>query len=326
MKIEKHSKRHSNRRSGLTLVELIVVVSIIVLLLGVSIPGIVSLASLGRGDFGNSARNLFGALRAAKMYSSTYRSVTAVAYVYTEVYDSVLFAPATNPPESLGVPAIEGFALVRQAVDRQDALRLAQKWRDDEVTITLSLDEIADYFIDNGAYFPLQNPEGQFRVFGRDAMILSLITEEVDMSTPTTTEAGLRDQLGISLIRIIDPQYWFDDDGDDLPDFISPNSVLMTDEPILFPAHVFSSSGPMRVGGAAPERLELELGASPALADAYRFGRELSGTEANPPFEADESGDPLSQAELSAGHRFLEPILIQLYQSTGRVKMASEGM
>lgn len=328
MKTEKHSERHPNRRSGLTLVELIVVVAVIVLLIGIAVPGIVSLASLGRGDFGNSSRNLLGALRAAKMYSATYRSITAVAYVYSEAYDSVLIDPLINPPQPLRSPVFEGFALVRKAVDRQDALKFAQKWLNDEPSVTLTVDQIADVFQDNNVYFTLQNPEGRFREFGRDAVILNLITDDVDMVNPAVTPNDLRDIVGMSLIVILDPASWFDADGDQLPDPISPNVALSNDDffdPTLFPAHVFTPTGPMRIGGAAPERITLEMGPSPALSDAYRFGRELSADETSTT-NADENGEPLAQAELIAARRFINPILIELYQSTGRVKMASEGM
>ena len=309
--------------------ELIVVVAIIVILLGVSVPGIVSLTSLGRADFGNSARNLFGALRAAKMYSATYRSISAVAYVYAEADDSVLLDSLTGTP--LSVPVIEGFAMVRQPVDRQEALKLAQKWQDDDDDQDRSrawrVGEIADFLEDN-VYLVLQNQEGRFRKFGRDAVILNLITNEIDMVDSQAMQSGLRDVVGMSLIRIVDPDTWLDNDDDDLPDFIAPNVTLSIDDPLnpaLFPAHVYSPSGPMRIGGAAPERIVIEMGPSPNLADTYRFSRELSNDEIST-LNADESGDPLADAELSSARRFILPILIELYQSTGREKLASEGM
>ena len=330
MKTEKHSTRRRNRRSGLTLVEVIVVAAIIILVIGVAVPGIVSLASLGRGDFGNSARNLLGALRAAKMYSATYRSITAVAYVYTEVYDSVLFVPAINPPQPLPRPVLEGFALVRQVVDRQEALKLAQKWLTDEPSVTLSLDDVADHLSQGNMYLTLQNQEGRFREFGRDAVILSLITKNVEMGDGLLLSTALRDTVGMSIITVIDPATWYDADGDELPDPIPPNAALSNDadplNPILFPAHVFTPTGPMRIGGASPERIVLEVGPSPALSDAYRFGRELTANETSTFFTDEDATKPLAQAELSAGRRFLDPILIELYQSTGRVNMASEGM
>jgi hypothetical protein len=319
----------------LTLVELIVVIAIIVLLIGVSVPGIVSLTSLGRADFGNSARNLFGALRASKMYSATYRSVSAVAYVYAEAEDSVVIDPLTGAPQL--VPVIEGFAMVRKAVDRQEALKLAQVWLDEDVQDLQRpnrLDDIVTYFDSNNVYFVLQNQEGRFRKFGRDAVILSLITEEIDMVNSQFTRSELRDSVGMSLIRIIDPSTWQDIDEDDYPDLIEPH-VPMSEEayadpaanppPTLFPAHVFSPSGPMRVGGAAPERIEIEIGPSPSLADTYRFSRELTQDERDYDV-ADETGELLAEAEIVADRRFALPIIIELYQSTGRVKMASEGM
>lgn len=330
MKTEKHSTRHRNRRSGLTLVEVIVVAAIIILVIGVAVPGIVSLASLGRGDFGNSSRNLLGALRAAKMYSATYRSITAVAYVYSEVYDSVLFVPAINPPQPQPQPVLVGFALVRKVVDRQEALKLAQGWSDHpDFTGSLTLDEIANYFLQGNLYFTLQNQEGRFREFGRDAVILNLITDNVEMGNALLLPAALRDTIGLSQIAVIDAETWYDADGDDLPDPIPPNSALSNDDPInpiLFPAHVFTPTGPMRIGGASPERIVLEVGPSPALSDAYRFGRELTPNEISTTNADEDATKPLAQAEIDAERRFLDPILIELYQSTGRVNMASEGM
>ncbi len=350
----------------MTLVEVIVVAAIIVLVIGVAVPGIVSLASLGRGDFGNSARNLLGALRAAKMYSATYRSITAVAYVYSDVYDSVLFEPATTPPQPAHGNVIEGFALVRRPVDRADAVKLAEAWITDSRFdgarlfavhgVANNFDEqrefFTNFFINENIYFTLQNREGQFREFGRDAVILNAVPKPLEAFSLADVEATVQ-QRGLLSIRVIAP--WSDvipdwgcdgfttDDGDGVPDLVAPPARFLFDstgylagDPTvvdtsgcanfsLLPAHVFSPTGRVLMPSGAPERVALEVGPSPSLADAYRFGRDLSNDEISTT-NADETGDPLSQTELSAGRRFLDPILIELYQSTGRVNMASEGM
>ncbi len=320
--------------------ELIAVVAIIALVIGIAVPGIVSLASLGRGDFGNSARNLLGALRAAKMYSANYRSITAVAYVYSDVYDSVLFEPSSSPPQPARGNVIDGFALVRRPVDRQDAERLAETWITDSrfdgglllsehgvaQIFAVQRDFFTDYFIDENIYFALQNQEGQFREFGRDAVILNAVPktlEAIDLADVIATA----EQRGLLSIRVIAP--WIDVEpsgGDGIPDFVTPHTRFLNDPDLTrLPAHVFAPTGRVLMPSGAPERVVLEIGPSPSLADTYRFGRELSADETSTT-NADESGDPLTQTELSARRRFQDPILIELYQSTGRSKMASEGM
>jgi hypothetical protein len=156
-------------------------------------------------------------------------------------------------------------------------------------------------------------------------VLLDIVNENIDTADSANLDDNLRNLIGLNPIRVYAPGAWFDADSDGYPDEVPPNVWLYPADPNLFPAHIYSPEGFMRIGGAAPERITLEIGPSPELADTYRFGRELSGNEISTT-NADEDGDPLHQAELSIGRRFLEPIFIEIYQSTGRVGMASEGM
>jgi len=74
---------------GFTMTELLVVMSIIVILVAAAIPTFARLGVFSRGDMQNTARELYNLLTAARVYASTYRVNTAVAYDYADMGDSV---------------------------------------------------------------------------------------------------------------------------------------------------------------------------------------------------------------------------------------------
>lgn len=74
---------------GFTMTELLVVMSIIVILVAAAVPTFARLGVFSRGDMQNTARELYNLLTAARIYASTYRVNTAVAYDYADIGDSV---------------------------------------------------------------------------------------------------------------------------------------------------------------------------------------------------------------------------------------------
>ena len=69
--------RRGQRTAGFSLVELLVVVAVIAILLGISVP---VLSAFSQNDMDRGARELYTLIRAARVYATTYNVKTAVAY------------------------------------------------------------------------------------------------------------------------------------------------------------------------------------------------------------------------------------------------------
>lgn len=75
--------RH-DRESAMTLVELLVVVTIIALVAAIAVPTFARVGAFQRNSVYKTARQLHGLLYAAKVHAATHRVDTAVAYAYQD--------------------------------------------------------------------------------------------------------------------------------------------------------------------------------------------------------------------------------------------------
>ncbi|MBN2307958.1 MAG: prepilin-type N-terminal cleavage/methylation domain-containing protein [Candidatus Hydrogenedentes bacterium] len=132
-------RRAHTALAGVTLTELIVVMAIISLLAAVAVPTLIRMGALSRRELVDSARPVFGLLRAARTYSATYRVDTAVVYTQLDVVDS---------RTGLVVRVIDG-------------LGTAWKLRDEHMKAP-PFDAIPSGERD-AAYVMIQAPEGRFR-------------------------------------------------------------------------------------------------------------------------------------------------------------------
>ena len=226
------------RDGGFTLVEMLVVVAIIAIVAGISIPVAVRYSSLGENDIQRSAQALQDIIRAAKIYSSTNNVRSAVVYS--------LGAEETSYGDGYR-RIINGFAVVRELT--RDELRNIQ---------------VADgvYSSQSDLYFtPVRDPDGAFQRF-EGATCMAFWREEpeievdgnfinplslVDMSQPNQEDEVERD-MGMKAIYVLDT-------------YVDEGTGLLTGEYVFapanlqgiplgfpalensFPAHIFKPSG-----------------------------------------------------------------------------------
>jgi prepilin-type N-terminal cleavage/methylation domain-containing protein len=70
--------------AGLTLVELLVVLSILAVMAAVAIPSFARMGYFSKNEVQNSSRELYAMLKAAKVYAATYRVSAGIAYRFPD--------------------------------------------------------------------------------------------------------------------------------------------------------------------------------------------------------------------------------------------------
>lgn len=213
--------QRKSRRSGLTLSELLVVLSIISVMAVVAIPTFARLGVFSRNELNNTARTVHSMLKAARIYASTYRVNTAVVYVMdneANLNDSVMG---------------EHFRILRAA-----ALMYALPTGH------------GDYA---GDYVSMNRPESIFEEFpGRMAIPLAQNVEYPD-GQKTAWKLQMLEPSQISQLGLTEVKVWLAGGPYNPPGIDDAYKDL--DDVIVLPAHVFTPSGQMVATGK--ERFEV---------------------------------------------------------------------
>ncbi len=283
---------------GITLVELLVVLGMISILAALAVPGMARIGVFSRNELQRSSRELYAFLRAARIYASTFNVNTAVAYSFDNYTSPSLDANNDGYLDGAG-----DTLMVEPMTDSVtgNIIRIIRS-----AAMLYELPSTSGAFA--GKYVPVKGEQGDFRTLtGRTCILLNnpvepgfpdliqpLLTPRLPADYPKESDAG-SGVRGLSELGMTKIEAYLEDSGP-----LAPPGDPARDNPVtaFFPAHVFRSSGRLITAGAK-ERYTIYVAPGP---------------------EEDPS-ERLVDIENPNGEFVHTPI--QLFKSTGRVKIAS---
>ena len=290
--------RGRNRSGGFSLVELLVVLAIVGILMGISIP---ILRMFSQNDMDRGARSLYTMIRAARVYASTYNVKTAVVY---ELDGSPAGSPVADSLRRRPVRTLRGAMIVYQLPEDMGSYK--------------------------GLYVPTPEHGGEFQPFPIGYSVL-LDVPPVEATMPPTgpaylygvsenpaKDANFLSDFGtnISLLGMM-PVVMYSGPVDSDPTVREKEFDATAEVPLL--AHVFDTGGKLDLGksGSTTQRFSILFAPSP---DRPVEERTWSTGEVN-----DSALDlwwAKSSPEIGPQMGMLG-IPIEIYRSTGRVRMGS---
>jgi len=235
-----------DRRSGFTMVELLVVLAVVALLTGLAIPTIARLGPGSRDEVSNTSQTVFSLLKAARIYAATHRTEAAVVYVFDNYRDPPI--PADTP---IAEPVFDTI--------------LNQPVRIIRGAAVVAKNEC-------GVFVPIPRSEGQFTEFPQGACILlqSPAYDEApyyqDLSVRYVPAGGNLSNLGMGAISLVI-------DGDSC----DPNNRTE----VAFPGHIYTARGILKASGR--ERFTIHVSQTPDLAAELRV---INTTDLTSPVQA----------------------------------------
>jgi len=257
--------RRRKGKTGLTLVELLVVLGIIATISAVSIPVIARSGLFTSNKSQLAARELFIVLRAAKIYATTHNVETAVAYGIDLVEDSFIKDP-NFPGEGLAlVPVVDSMTVVRR-LKRKEMLELIQAGA------------LTDFRVDAPLYVQVKEGNSNFKRMPNGTCILPDLFEFVSSDNNNYSATGLN---GIEIFDPIDGQFlsprtW--NSNDDIKYILSYGSTTAEN---IFPAHLFSPEGAL-LADAPQQRLRFRVGVLPTEDPTDRFFVDIGHEDLDP--------------------------------------------
>ena len=230
----------SNNRynTGFTLVELLVVLTIVGLIASLAIPGLRSMGAFARDDLKNGTRDLYTMIRAARNHAVTYRVNTAVVYVLDN-YQS----PNVNAENT---PILSSDQVMLREI-RAAAVFVEAPPEPGSTT---------------SVYVPVDGEWGEFKEFRGNMSILLQDPEDASINYYQSarprfdlTDAAPSNDNSIASLGMVSIQAeitWVDN-----------NDVVQVGN-MFFPAHVFRSSGRLETSETSDrkERYTIHFGPS----------------------------------------------------------------
>lgn len=250
----------SRGERGITLVEMLIVLGILAIVASVAVPALARMGAFSNDDLGDSARSVYGMLRAARVYATTFRTETAVVYTLQRANDSRDDAEQT---------IVDGVGLCR-------------KMTDGEVRHLLGASPTSDR--GRRAFTLVGSQEGRFKRL----LDGTCIRAAVDNITVDLDDQLLGEELngasrqGLFLVRV----YQITEQADGslqtvriAPRIATPKFKSNSSLADLFPAHVLKPSGEVKDEHATQVRLAVLVARSPDVPSRDRFVEYMS---ANP--------------------------------------------
>ena len=322
--------RRRKGESGLTLVELLVVVGIIAIITSVSIPILARTGLFTSSKADLAAREVFTILRAAKIYATTHNVETAVAYGIRIVDDdSFSFLEDCNG-QPVVLPVVDSMTVVRR-LKRKEILELLQTGVLTNVSVNTPL------------YVQVHEGNSNFKRMPNGTCILPDFFEFDSYSATGLTDVIIFDPIDG---QFLSPRTWFsnDDINKENPFILS---YALSSDPNAFPAHRFSPEGAL-LADVPQQRLRFRVGILPSADPSDRFFVDIGDVrlmESNnvrsiPILFSELGGFPCKPMSINVVHDpdrlvseefgsqiFDTPIDIDveilLYVATGRVKVVS---
>ena len=255
-----HTAHNRKNQQAFTLVELLVVLTIVGLVASMAIPGLASMGAFARDDMRDGTREVYSMIRAARTHAVTYRQNTAVVYVLDN-----WVTPYDDP-------------------NNNQVLSNEQAQRREFQAAGVFMEAPPAPGSSNRIYVPVEGEWGEFRSFPGDTAVLLQDPQNqgnnyyqsarprfnIEDAMPGDSDTPSIFDLGLEIITV--QITYVDDDGEEFV-FNLP-----------FPAHVFRSSGRMETV-TSKERYTLHFGWSYAAPPEVRLVEpdlEFSPRMANP--------------------------------------------
>ena len=294
----------SSGREGLSLVELLVVMAILAILGGLTVPAL--LTFLPADDLEGDTRELFTRLKFAQVHAISQHVDTAVVYALDN-YLSPQFDPENDDP--LREPVND--SITGGAYRVATAYAVVERIKDEDLANFIrSVASPLPGDADNAElYAPLDSEEGNFTEFDFTVSLLledlvtraslyksarpRYVTYTENEADPEAIYVNQLDTLGMSNVFVV---LGYEEAEDAFEGELPPGSVTGVSI-VPFPGHIFKQTGGMYVPYNAPERFTIHVAPKPNIDPEQRV----------------ENASVVTSPLVVRG--------IDLYRSTGRVRI-----
>lgn len=221
--------RHATRE-GLSMIELLIVVTIIIIISTMSIPVLSRMGLFSSSRVDLAARDIFATLRAARIYAASNNVQAGIAYAVKRVEDSTT---------SLLVPVIDAFVPVRQLSIRE--LNANDGFLRGLIFDLNASGNFADAVTVDDVYVPIKTRQGVFRPLPNGTSVILDDDDIPDDSGDFKDATALTDIVILDLIESGGSSFFEPRETRGLPNPFEADDAAPT--AVLFPAHIFSTSG-----------------------------------------------------------------------------------
>ncbi len=273
---------------GMSLTELLVVLVILGTMAAIAVPMFLQLGPFARGEAPRSARDLYSFLRAAKIYSATYRVEAGLAYGVALKLDSITGQAMETIDASAMIYKMPDYVRERCIFPGDTRPQESEQWKDDYAYVPVTGEHEQGMFRplvkDTGVLCPNLLPSGDgalsltlrdVRIYqvayigdpaGRDPLYrATLVTPLIVSDNDTDVLSALPPRLQY-LAALPAGQKFLEY----MPDTTGPPDERNKAD-FRYPAHLFLPSGRMDTGDDTAERFQMSVGYAPDASPEERY-------------------------------------------------------